>query len=108
MAERRNQPPRTRGMNRTSPHAVGVTPGRRHEGDAARAVFAEKSEIGGGIAEAEHALALRVRPAHMNAAIDQPPRHDAEALRIEIAEVDDIKGHELNLTRCRAPRFLFA
>jgi hypothetical protein len=35
----------------------------------------------------------------MNAAIDQPPRHDAEALRIEIAEVDDIDGHGRNVTR---------
>src|SRR5712664_858588 len=36
----------------------------------------------------------------MDAAIDQPPRHDAEALRIEIAEIDDIDGHEFNVT-CR-------
>jgi hypothetical protein len=35
----------------------------------------------------------------MNAAIDQPPRHDAEALRIEIAEVDDVDGHDGNVTR---------
>jgi hypothetical protein len=40
----------------------------------------------------------------VDAAIDQPPRHDAEALRIEIAEVDDIDGHELNLTRRRSTR----
>jgi hypothetical protein len=40
----------------------------------------------------------------VNAAIDQPPRHDAEALRIEIAEVDDIDGHATNLTRRRQPR----
>jgi hypothetical protein len=38
----------------------------------------------------------------MNAAIDQPPRHDAEALRIEIAEIDHIDGHEPNVTRRRA------
>jgi hypothetical protein len=37
----------------------------------------------------------------MNAAIDQPPRHDAEALRIEIAEINDIDGHALNVTRRR-------
>jgi hypothetical protein len=35
----------------------------------------------------------------MNAAIDEPPRHDPEALRIEIAEVDDIDGHDANVTR---------
>src|SRR5258708_20070657 len=75
---------------------------RRHEGDAALAVLAEQPEIGRGIAEAEHPLALRARPARVNAAIDQPPGHDAEALRIKIAEVDDIDGHVLNLTRCRA------
>src|SRR5260370_5041230 len=73
---------------------------RRHEGDAALRVLANQAKIGGGIAEAEHPLALRVRPARMNAAIDQPPRHDAEALRIEIAEIDDIDGHEFNVT-CR-------
>jgi hypothetical protein len=31
----------------------------------------------------------------MDATIDQPPRHDAEALRIKISQVDDI--HEFNL-----------
>jgi hypothetical protein len=36
----------------------------------------------------------------LNAAIDQPPRHDAEALRIEIAEIDDIDCHGRNLS-CR-------
>jgi hypothetical protein len=35
----------------------------------------------------------------MNAAIDQPPRHDAEALRIEISEINDIDCHKSNLTR---------
>jgi hypothetical protein len=35
----------------------------------------------------------------MNAAIDQPPRHDTEALRIEITEINDIDRHEFNLTR---------
>jgi hypothetical protein len=35
----------------------------------------------------------------MDAAIDQPPRHDAEALRIEITEIDDIDCHKSNLTR---------
>jgi len=54
--------------------------------------------------ETEHALALRVRPARVNAAIDQPPRHDAEALRIEIAKIDDIDGHEPNLTRRHSVR----
>jgi hypothetical protein len=38
----------------------------------------------------------------MNAAIDQPPRHDAEALRIETAEIDHVQGHALNVTRGRA------
>jgi hypothetical protein len=40
----------------------------------------------------------------VNTAIDQPPRHDAEALRIEIAEIDDIDGHDANLTRRGAAR----
>jgi hypothetical protein len=37
----------------------------------------------------------------MNAAIDQPPRHDAEALRIEIPKINYIDGHGPNLTRLR-------
>ena len=32
-----------------------------------------------------------------DAAVDQLPRHDAEALRIEIAEIDDVDGHGRNL-----------
>src|ERR1700694_3467196 len=71
----------------------------RHEGDAALRVLAKQAEIRGGIAQAEHPLATGGRPARMNAAIDQPPCHDTEALRIEIAEVDDIDGHGHNLTR---------
>jgi hypothetical protein len=47
---------------------------------AALAVFAKQAEIGRRIAEPEHALALGVRPALLNAATDQPPRHNAEAL----------------------------
>jgi hypothetical protein len=85
---------RTRG--RPFQHALR----RRHEGDTALGVLAEQAEIRRRIADAEHPLTLNIRPARMNAAIDQPPRHDAEALRIEIAEIDDIDGHALNLT-CR-------
>jgi hydroxyacylglutathione hydrolase len=40
----------------------------------------------------------------VNAAIDQPPRHDAEALRIETAKIDDIDGHGANVTRRCAAR----
>ena len=38
-----------------------------------------------------------------DAAVDQPPRHDAEAARIEIAEVDDVDGHGFNLTQRCSP-----
>ena len=34
----------------------------------------------------------------MDAAIDQPPRHDAEALRIEITQIDDVDGHDKSNT----------
>jgi hypothetical protein len=34
-----------------------------------------------------------------DAAIDQLPRHDAEAPRIEVAQVDDIDAHVIILTR---------
>src|SRR5204862_2180803 len=72
---------------------------RRHERDAALAVFAKQPEIGRGVAEAEHALALHIGPSRPDAAVDQLPRHDAEAARIEITEVDDVDGHGRNLTR---------
>src|ERR1700753_824564 len=72
---------------------------RRHKGDAALAILAEQAEIGRGVADAEHPLTLGIRPARLDAAIDQPPRHDAEALRIEIAEVDHVDGHVSNLSR---------
>jgi hypothetical protein len=36
----------------------------------------------------------------VNAAIDQPPRHNAEALGIEIPQIDHIYRHGPNLTRC--------
>src|SRR5262249_34793955 len=76
-------------------HALG----RRHEGDAAFRIFTKKSEIGRRIADAEDALALRIGPALPDAAIDQLPRHGAEALRIEITEIDDVDAHGSNLTR---------
>src|SRR6476660_1298032 len=71
----------------------------RHEGDAALRFLAKQAEIRRGIAKAEHPMAIGGRPARMNAAIDQSPRHDTEALRIEITEVDDIDGHGPNLPR---------
>jgi hypothetical protein len=39
----------------------------------------------------------------MNAAIDQAPRHHAEALRIEIPQVNHVNAHATNLARCTAP-----
>ena len=66
---------------------------RRHEGDAALGVFPEQSEIGRGITDAEHALTVRTGPSRVDAAIDQFPRHDAEAPRIEVAQIDDIDAH---------------
>src|SRR4029079_11067759 len=75
---------------------------RRHECNAALAVLAKQAEIGRRVAEPEHALTLRVGPSRPDRTVDQLPRHDAEAARIEITEIDDIDGHDLNLTRRRS------
>src|SRR5207248_708915 len=75
---------------------------RRHESKAALAILAEQAEIGRRIADAEHTLVSRVRPSFVNAAIDELSRHDAEAPRIEITQVDDV--HDANLTRRYALR----
>jgi hypothetical protein len=37
----------------------------------------------------------------VDAAVDQPPRHDAEALRIEIAQIDDVDAHGMILSHRR-------
>ena len=71
------------------PCAAGIKAMQRSES------LAKQAEIGRRITDPEHPLALRIRPACMDAPIDQPPRDDAEALRIEIAEVDDIDHHKL-------------
>ena len=43
-------------------------------------------------------LTMRFRPARANPAIDQSPRHHAEALRIKIAEIDHVHGHVMILS----------
>src|ERR1700692_4379384 len=79
------------------------TLGGRHKGDAPLGIFTKKSQIGRRITDAEHALAIGVGPARPDAAIDQLPRHDPEALRIEVAQVNDV--HDTYLTRPpRRPR----
>src|SRR6185437_16042520 len=72
---------------------------RRDESDATLGVFTKKSEIGRGIADAEHALSIGARPAFPDGAIDQLPRHDAKTLRVEITEIDDVDAHDDNVTR---------
>ncbi|MGY4500140.1 glyoxylase-like metal-dependent hydrolase (beta-lactamase superfamily II) [Bradyrhizobium sp. GM24.11] len=74
---------------------------RRHEGDTAFRILAEQPQIGRGIADAEHTLALGIRPALPNAAIDHLPCHDAEAPGIKLAKVDDVDGHDGNVTCTR-------
>jgi len=84
----------------------------RHEGEAALGLFAEQSEIGRGVADAEHALAGGVGPAAADTAADKAARHHAELPAVEIAQVDDIDRltlnyHETGTTRagarCRMP-----
>src|SRR5262249_6795219 len=62
-------------------------------------IFTKKPEIRRGIADAQYALAFGAGPALPDAAVDQLPRHNAEALRIEVAEIDDVDAHDPNLTR---------
>ena len=49
--------------------------------------------------KARHPHAIRMRPMRPDAAIDELPRHDAEAPRIEVAQIDDIDAHDIILTR---------
>src|SRR5882724_8763612 len=72
---------------------------RRHESEAALRILAEQPEVGRRIADAEHALAFGPWPAGLDAAIDQPPRHDTEALRVKIAEINDVHGPNLTCGR---------
>ena len=66
---------------------------RRHEGEATLGLLAEQPEIGRGVADAEDALSTRIDPAPADAAADEMPRHRAEPLAIEIAQIDDVDGH---------------
>ena len=70
---------------------------RRHQGEAALGLLAEQAEIGRRIADAQDPQCAGVLPARANAAADEAPRHDAEALGVEIAQVDDI--HEGKIAR---------
>src|SRR5262249_8310548 len=90
--QRRKRRPRRRPFQ----HALSCG----HEGNAALGVVAEQPEIRRRIANAEHTLPLRVRPPRPDAAIDQLSRDDPEALGIEVAQVDDINAHVINVT-CR-------
>ena len=66
---------------------------RRHEGEAAFRLLAKEAEIGRRIADARDAHPARVGKARADAAADEAPRHHAQALGIEIAQVDDVDGH---------------
>ena len=66
---------------------------RRHEGEAAFRLLAKEPEVRRRVAHPEHAHAARVGKALANAAPDEAPGDDAEALGIEIAQVDDIDRH---------------
>jgi hypothetical protein len=66
---------------------------RGHEGEAAFRLLAKETEIGRRIADPQQAHPARICEALANAASDKPTRHDAEALGIEIAQIDDIDGH---------------
>jgi hypothetical protein len=72
---------------------------RRHEGEAALRLLPEQSEIGRRVADAEHAHATGIIEPDTDAAADESPRNHAEALGVEIAQVDDVNGHARNLSR---------
>ena len=71
----------------------------RHEGQATLGLLAEQPEIGRGVADAEDALSARIDPALADAAADEMPRHGAEPLAVEIAQIDDVDGHGAILPR---------
>jgi hypothetical protein len=70
---------------------------RRHESEATLGFFAKQAEIGRRITDTEHALASGVAPQRSDAATAKSPRHDAQALAIKIAQVNDIDRHGLEL-----------
>jgi hypothetical protein len=70
----------------------------RHEGEAAFGLLAEQAEIGRGVADAEHALAGGIPPQSANAAADETTGHHAQALAVEIAQVNDVDRHGLKLS----------
>ena len=87
--QRRKRRPRGRPFH----HALR----RRHEGEAALGLLAEQAEIGRRVADAEHAQPAGVAPAPADAAADEMPRHRAEPLGVEIAQIDDVDGHGAEL-----------
>jgi hypothetical protein len=44
---------------------------------------------------------MRAGPVDLDAAVDQPPRHDTETLRIEITQLDYVDRHDPLLARRR-------
>jgi hypothetical protein len=61
---------------------------RWHEGQATLRLLAEQSEVRGCIADAQNPHASGIGKARANAAPDEAPRRYAQALGIEIAQVD--------------------
>ena len=68
---------------------------RRHQRKAPFRLFTKQAQIGCGIADPEHALAGGVGPMRADAAADEPARHDAQPLSIEIAQIDNVHGRKL-------------
>jgi len=75
----------------------------RHEGEAAFRLLAKQAEIRRRITHSQHAHAAGIGEALADAAADKAAGHDAEALGIEVAQIDDIDGHGKTVARiaCR-------
>jgi hypothetical protein len=73
------------------------TLGGRHECKAAFRFFPEETKIGRGIANPEHTHSSRIRKPLPNTAANEATRYDAEVLRIEVAQIDDIYRHAPNV-----------
>jgi hypothetical protein len=72
---------------------------RRHEGETALRLLAKEAEIGCRIAHAEHAQPAGVGEAGTDATTDEAARHDAQALGVEGAQIDDVDGHGEKVAR---------
>src|SRR4029079_16613394 len=65
----------------------------RHERQAPFGLLAKQAEIGRGVAETDEPQPGSVGPPSPDAPSDEMPRHRAQPVGVEIAQVDNVDGH---------------